>query len=66
MSTVPRRRMTPEEYLAREHHAEIKSEFFAGEAFAMAGASPAHVLIATNLAREIGNQLRCPIGRRSQ
>jgi Uma2 family endonuclease len=50
--------MTPEEYLRTERDAEWKSEYIDGEMFAMAGASPRHVLIATNIARELGNELR--------
>jgi Uma2 family endonuclease len=52
------RRLTEAEYLTIEHAAELKSEFFDGEMFAMAGGTPQHSLIATNLARVIGNQLR--------
>lgn len=55
-STVPR--LTEAEYLARERAAEGKSEFFDGEVFAMAGGTPMHSLIATNLAREFGNRLK--------
>ncbi len=51
------RRLTEAEYLAIERAAEFKSEFFDGEMFAMAGGTPQHSLIATNLARELGNQL---------
>lgn len=58
MTTRPDVRLTPEEYLRIERAAEWKSEFIDGEMFAMAGASPRHVLIATNLARELGNLLR--------
>ena len=54
----PVRHLTAEEYLTVERAAEFKSEFFGGEMFAMAGGSPMHSLIATNLAREIGNQLK--------
>ena len=50
--------MTPEEYLRIERAAEWKSEYIDGEMFAMAGASPSHVLIATNLAAELHDQLR--------
>jgi Uma2 family endonuclease len=50
--------MTAEEYLSIERAAEWKSEYIDGEMFAMAGASPRHVLIVGNLVREIGNQLR--------
>ena len=40
--------LTPQEYLELERTAEYKSEYYAGEVFAMAGESPRHVLIATN------------------
>jgi Uma2 family endonuclease len=49
--------ITSEEYLARERTAAYKSEYFAGEVFAMAGASRRHNLIAANLIRTLGNQL---------
>jgi len=58
MTTHPDVRLTPEEYLRLERAAEWKSEYVDGDMFAMSGASPRHVLIATNLARELGNQLR--------
>jgi Uma2 family endonuclease len=51
------RRFTEAEYLEIERAAEFKSEFFDGEMFAMAGGTPQHSLIATNLAREFGNRL---------
>lgn len=57
MSTVSKRKMTPEEYLAKERAAEFRSEFFNGEMFAMAGASWAHTLIKDNLSHEIRNAL---------
>ena len=44
--------ISPAEYLASERKAEVKSEFFQGEVFAMAGGSPAHSLIAANFAGE--------------
>src|SRR5436190_15071811 len=50
--------LTPEEYLRIERAAEWKSEYIDGEMFAMARASPRHVLIVGNLVRELGNQLR--------
>jgi Uma2 family endonuclease len=52
------RRLTEAEYLEIERCAEFRSEFFEGEMFAMAGGKPPHSLIATNLAREFGNQLK--------
>ncbi len=49
--------ITPEEYLALERESEIKSEYFGGEIFAMAGASREHNKISTNIVRVLGNQL---------
>src|SRR6266487_5389715 len=54
----PLQRLTEAEYLEIERAAEFKSEFFEGEMFAMAGGTPQHSLIGTNLAREFGNRLR--------
>src|SRR6059036_3114767 len=54
----PLHRLTETEYLEMERAAEFKSEFFDGEMFAMAGGTPQHSLIATNLAREFGNRLK--------
>ena len=48
---------TPEEYLAIERQSEIKHEYFAGEMFAMVGASKRHNLITANIIRILGNQL---------
>lgn len=52
------RHLTEVEYLAIERAAEFKSEFFEGEMFAMAGGSPMHSLIATNLASEVRSRLK--------
>lgn len=49
--------LTPEEYLALERASESKSEYYAGEVFAMVGASKRHNLIAANIIRVLGNQL---------
>lgn len=54
----PLRRLTEAEYLKIERAAEFKSEFFDGEMFAMAGGTPQHSLIATNLAAEFRNHLK--------
>ncbi|MSU62981.1 MAG: Uma2 family endonuclease [Pedosphaera sp.] len=54
----PIRKLTQQEYLEVERRAHFKSEFFDGEMFAMAGGTPHHSLIATNLAREFGNALK--------
>ena len=48
MSTVPKLRFTPEEYLVRERAAPTKSEYYQGEIFATTGASRAHNLIVNN------------------
>jgi len=50
--------ITPEEYLQIERAAEFKSEYFAGEMFAMAGGKAKHSLLKANLIREIGNRLK--------
>jgi Uma2 family endonuclease len=58
MSSAPQTKLTPAEYLAIERKAEVKSEYYRGEMFAMAGASEEHSLVKDNLAREVGNQLK--------
>ena len=58
MSSVPKTLLSPEEYLARERIADHKSEYFAGEVFAMAGASERHNLIVLNTAATLREQLR--------
>jgi Uma2 family endonuclease len=46
-----------EEYLEMEALADCKSEFYAGEIFAMAGGSPKHSMICFNLYRTVGNAI---------
>ena len=58
MSSQANKQLTPEEYLALERQAECKSEYYAGEIFAMAGASRWHNLIVTNVVRELSLQLK--------
>jgi Uma2 family endonuclease len=58
MSAAPKPYISPEEYLERERQAETKSEYFAGEIFAMAGGSPEHSLIAANVTGGLWIQLR--------
>ncbi|MFO0811351.1 MAG: Uma2 family endonuclease [Gemmataceae bacterium] len=59
MSAIPKpRKLTVAEYLAIEAKAETKSEFYDGEMFAMAGASPPHNFIKENLSVEVGSRLR--------
>ncbi len=58
MSALPKPQfISEEEFLAREALAERRSEYFAGEMFAMAGGTHSHARIITNLARAIGNLL---------
>jgi len=49
---------TPEQYLALDREAEFRSEYFAGEMLAMAGASEDHNTITLNVATELRVQLR--------
>lgn len=58
MSLQPQPRYTPEEYLALERKAAYKSEYFAGEIFAMSGASEQHNLIVVNVAATLHAQFR--------
>lgn len=53
----PKTRLTPEEYLAIERRAEVRSEYLDGEMFAMAGASPQHIRICAALTASLWNQL---------
>ena len=56
VSTQPKPRITPEEYLVLERKAEIKSEYFDGEMFAMSGTTLVHTKIVVNIARELSTQ----------
>ncbi len=58
MASVSKSYLAPERYLEIERQAERKSEYFRGEMFAMAGASPKHNRILINLIREFSNGLR--------
>jgi Uma2 family endonuclease len=56
-SAAMKTRCTPEQYLALERKAVVKSEYLDGQITAMSGASRPHNLIATNLIREISARL---------
>lgn len=62
MSAIPSfqaaHHVSVDEYLALDRAAETKSEYVDGEIFAMASASPRHVLIATNIAAELRGRLK--------
>lgn len=51
-------RLTASEYLALERASAVKHEFFAGEVFAMAGATRAHNLLAGNAIALLWSALR--------
>ncbi|MGE0825899.1 MAG: Uma2 family endonuclease [Candidatus Binatia bacterium] len=55
---LPQQKYTPEEYLALERQADHKSEYYAGEIFAMSGASETHNLIAGNIFASLHAQFR--------
>jgi Uma2 family endonuclease len=57
-SAAVKTRPTPEQYLALERKAAVKSEYLGGHIVAMAGTSRAHNLIAGNLNSQISTQLR--------
>ena len=58
MESAARRYVTPEEYFAIEERAEVKSEYYQGELFAMAGGSPNHSRLQRNLTGLLYGQLR--------
>src|SRR5580658_6079204 len=58
MSAQPQPRLSPEEYLALDRAAQFRSEYYDGDMYLMAGASPMHVLIATNLTAELHHALK--------
>ena len=65
MATQAKPRITPEEYLRIERHADVKHEFLNGEMFAMSGASLSHVTIVSNIVAALHGQLRstsCRVG----
>ena len=59
MSTAPQPRLTFDDWLAIERTAtDQRSEYVAGEVFAMAGGSEEHNLIVLNVGAELRNQLK--------
>jgi Uma2 family endonuclease len=58
MATAALIHVTPEEYLARERHAEFKNEYLNGRILAMTGASLEHAEIVLNLGSELRARLR--------
>ncbi|WP_245863671.1 Uma2 family endonuclease [Candidatus Viridilinea mediisalina] len=58
MNAQPRPYLSEAAYLERERVSTIKHEYYAGELFAMSGASEAHNLIASNVHASLYNQIR--------
>ena len=50
--------LTSQAYLAQEREAETKSEYYAGQVYAMSGTSETHNLIVTNMIIALGSRLR--------
>src|SRR5205085_2696424 len=57
MASAVQQLLTEQEYLALERAASTKSEFLAGQMFAMAGGKRSHNLIASNVIIALGTQL---------
>lgn len=58
MSSQPTSFLTPEQYLEIENKADRKSEYCNGQMYAMAGASPRHVRLVTNIVYATEGRLR--------
>jgi Uma2 family endonuclease len=58
MAAQPHPRISVDDYLADERRADHKSEYYDGSAYAMAGGTPGHGLIAANAISEFKNALR--------
>lgn len=58
MASNPVTKVTEEEYLAIDRAAEVRSEFFNGEMFAMSGGSMRHARLQANIGGELHTALR--------
>jgi Uma2 family endonuclease len=58
MATVPVNLVSPQEYLAIERAADFKSEYVAGEMFAMSGASRNHSFLVGDIFAQLLQQLK--------
>src|SRR5436190_16681809 len=56
VSTQPKTRITPQEYLELERKAATKSEYLDGEMFAMSGVLREHSIIVINITSELNSQ----------
>jgi len=57
MTALPKQRYTIEEYIELDNNSEERFEYFDGEVFAMAGASPNHVRISRNICNSLEQRL---------
>ena len=57
MSAIAKRKYTLEEYLELEKNSEERYEYFDGEVFAMAGGSPNHSRLGTDISSLLGQKL---------
>jgi Uma2 family endonuclease len=55
---IANRTYAPDEYLALERQSEVRHELFNGHVYAMAGESPEHSLICTNISGELRFQFK--------
>lgn len=58
MSTVPKRRYSPEEYVALERVSEQRHQFYRGQIFAMSGGNARHSRVSVNLVRHLDQRLQ--------
>lgn len=58
MTAIPKKIISPIEYLEMERLATEKHEYYCGEIYAMSGASIPHNIIATNCTVTLGNKLK--------
>lgn len=58
MTAIRKIQLTPQQYLETERAADFRSEYLAGEAFALAGTSFRHAVIVLSLASELRARLR--------
>ena len=57
MSTLPHPFLTPEQYLEIDRRAEVKSEYYNGEMFAMAGSSFPHAVLQTAFSTAVRSRI---------
>ena len=59
MSAQSQPRLTPEQYLEIERASEFRSEYYAGQMYAMSGGTHRHALLIGNIVRHVGNAVSC-------